>query len=330
MPAAFGGWEGSAVQLISIPQLVSATGDAAAVFREYGFLGAERRQYSKAGDGFTATLWRLEDATGSYGLFTFLSQPGMRFHALGNDPAASGGGVFLLQRGPYVLELRGDGLPAAAPEALSASIPASQGTESLLPPLPGYLPTEGLIPASQKFLIGPAAFSRTLDRIPPAAVRFDMGAEAVSAKYNRGGDQPMHLLLISYPTPQLASKMLREFQSLPALSQGPSDRTLFVERKGNLIAFVLDAPSLEATEQLLQLVRYEADVTWNEYVPPPGQNAGSLMLAVFSLAGFILLIAFFSGLAFGGVRLIIKRFVPIPVFDRPERMELIRLHLNDT
>jgi hypothetical protein len=54
-----------------------------------------------------------------------------------------------------------------------------------------------------------------------------------------------------------------------------------------------------------------------------------LIIAVFSLAGFVLLVALFSGLAFGGVRLIAKRFISKPVFDRPSDMEIIRLKLTD-
>jgi hypothetical protein len=172
------------------------------------------------------------------------------------------------------------------------------------------------------------AFSKVVDRIPAAAIRFEMGAEAALAQYQLGGNA-VQLLLLSYPTPQVASKMLQEFQSLPALTNNPGGRTVFVERKSSLIAFVMDAPDLAVTEMLLNRIGYQPQVTWNENVPPPGQNAGSLLLAVFSLAGFVLLVAFFSGLAFGGVRLVAKRFVSKPVFDRPSNVEIIRLDLTE-
>lgn len=329
LPPSFRGWESRSVLTISIPQLAAAAGNNAAIIREYGFLGGERRVYSRQDARLTATLWRMADATGSYGLFTFYGEPGMIASQDGDDPAASGPGVFLLQRGPYVLEVRGEELSAEDFEELGGSIAKSEGRETLLPPLPGFLPDQGLIPKSEKYLIGALAFHRVLDRIPPAAIRFDLGAEAALAQY-RMGERMAQLLLVSYPTPQLAAKMLREFQSLPALANNAGERTLFIERKGSLVAFVMDAPSLAATEQLLNRIGYETDIMWNEYVPAPGENAGSMMLAVFSLAGFVLLIALFSGLAFGGLRLVVKRFVPIPVFDRPTNLEIIRLHLNDT
>src|SRR3990172_2667466 len=271
LPPSFRGWESRSVLTISIPQLAAAAGNNAAIIREYGFLGCERRVYSRQDARLTATLWRMADATGSYGLFTFYGEPGMIASQDGDDPAASGPGVFLLQRGPYVLEVRGEELSAEDFEELGGSIAKSEGRETLLPPLPGFLPDQGLIPKSEKYLIGALAFHRVLDRIPPAAIRFDLGAEAALAHYRMG------------------------------------------ERMAD-------------TEQLLNRIGYETDIMWNEYVPAPGENAGSMMLAVLSLAGFVLLIALFSGLAFGGLRLVVKRFVPIPVFDRPTNLEIIRLH----
>jgi len=328
LPESLRAWEGGPLQTISLPQLASSAGENAAVLREYGFLGGERREYSRPGATLIATLWLMEDATGSYGLFTFLSEAGMTSTRIQDDATASSPDLFLYQRGPYVLEVRGaERIPDDA-ERLTASIPENSGRESLLPPLPGYLPEQGLIPQSEKYLIGPLAFSKVLDRIPGSAIRFEMGAEASLAQY-RLGENTVQLLLLSYPTPQLASKMLHEFQSLPALTDNASGRTLFVERKSSLIAFVLDAPNLAATETLLNRIGYQPQITWNEYVAPPGQNAGSLMLAVFSLAGFVLLIALFSGLAFGGVRVVAKRFISKPVFDRPSNMEIIRLKLKD-
>jgi hypothetical protein len=40
-------------------------------------------------------------------------------------------------------------------------------------------------------------------------------------------------------------------------------------------------------------------------------------------------LALVAGIAFGGLRLIVKRFFPDSVFDRREAMEFIALHLED-
>jgi hypothetical protein len=41
-------------------------------------------------------------------------------------------------------------------------------------------------------------------------------------------------------------------------------------------------------------------------------------------------LAVVAGVAFGGVRILVKRFYPDRVFDRPEQMEFISLHLTET
>lgn len=328
LPDSFRNWNSQSVQTISFPQLSSVAKEKADVIREYGFLGAEQREYSRPGDTLSATLWLMQDGTGGYGLFTFLAKPGMTSSRDGDDSAASSAGEFLFQRGPYVLEVHGKDISSADTEALAATIPKSNGRESLLPPLPRYLPRRGLVPQSEKYMIGPLAFGRVVDRIPASAIGFDMGAEAAIAQY-QAQQQTVRLLLVSYPTPQMAFKKLQQFESLPGVSESKDNKTLFIERKSSLVAFVMDAPSLAATQDLLSRVGYEASITWDEYVPPPGQNAGSLMLAVFSLAGFILLVALFSGLAFGGIRVVAKRFISKPIFDRPAGREIIRLNLDN-
>jgi hypothetical protein len=328
LPQRFSGWESKNAQTISTPQLGSAAGNDAAVYREYGFLGAERREYSKGGAKLTVTLWRMQDATGSYGLLTYLSQPGMTATKNGEDITVSGPSLALIQRGPYLLEAMGEGLAPADISTLSGGIPSVKGRESLPPPLPGFLPEQGIVPQSARFIIGPAAFGRVVEEIPAREIGFDTGAEAAVANY-RAGDRDAQLLLVSYATPQLAGKKLKDFQALPALSKTDNGKTLFIERKGSLIAFVMGAKDLAATEKLLAQIPYESDITWNEYVPPRKENAGKFMMAIFSLAGFLLLFSFVAGIAFGGVRLLAKRFIPIPVFDRPSQLEIIQLKIAD-
>jgi hypothetical protein len=36
-----------------------------------------------------------------------------------------------------------------------------------------------------------------------------------------------------------------------------------------------------------------------------------------------------AGIAFGGFRILMKRLFPDKIFDRPEQMEIIALHLSD-
>ena len=77
-------------------------------------------------------------------------------------------------------------------------------------------------------------------------------------------------------------------------------------------------------------ISYDADVTWNEntYVTKKDNLANFLFNAIV-LCGIVVGLALVAGVAFGGLRLMIKRFFPDSVFDRREAVEFISLHLED-
>jgi len=77
-------------------------------------------------------------------------------------------------------------------------------------------------------------------------------------------------------------------------------------------------------------ISYDADVTWNEntYVSKKDNLANFLFNAIV-LCGIVVGLALVAGVAFGGLRVLIKRFFPDSVFDRREGTEFISLHLED-
>ena len=50
--------------------------------------------------------------------------------------------------------------------------------------------------------------------------------------------------------------------------------------------------------------------------------------ALFALAGAVIGFALIAGVAFGGFRVFAKKYIPIPIFDKPEDTELVKLHLD--
>jgi hypothetical protein len=92
---------------------------------------------------------------------------------------------------------------------------------------------------------------------------------------------------------------------------------------------VTGAISSDEAQKLLTSVNYEAEVTWNQATSVSKRdNIGNLILAVFALIGIILLISFIFGVFFGGIRILMKRVFPDRVFDRPEDVEFIQLHIE--
>ena len=57
-------------------------------------------------------------------------------------------------------------------------------------------------------------------------------------------------------------------------------------------------------------------------------NIGNLIVGVFALTGVILLFSLIFGVFFGGIRILMNRLFPGRVFDRPQDIEIIQLHLR--
>ncbi len=73
---------------------------------------------------------------------------------------------------------------------------------------------------------------------------------------------------------------------------------------------VLGAPDRAAADRLLSQVNYEASVTINEPMPLVlrPETAAQMLLSIITLAGIVLGFCLASGLIFGGLRLIARRF----------------------
>ena len=115
-------------------------------------------------------------------------------------------------------------------------------------------------------------------------------------------------------------------QALP-----PSAKTngTSIERKGSLLAIVLAPSSPSFAARIRDAVNYETQVTWNEpthtLTDPP---ITSVLAKIIIATGVFMLVAIVFGVAFGGVRVLLKAFFPGKIFDRPEQMDVLQLGLS--
>ena len=323
LPGAVNGWVTSAFRPMTVAQLPQFAGEDADIIREYGFESGEHREYSKDGATLVVNVWKMRDASGGYGLYSFYREPGTAVSS-SETRMAVWPNRLLVQHGPYVIDARGTKLTIGDSKQLLSKIPPISRRESVGTLLPAAMPEDHMVPQTLKFILGPAAFAKIETGLPAAQIGFDSGTEAQIAEYQTGG-RNVRLLLLSYVTPQLAAKKLREFQQTV---QGQQEKGIYLDRKGSMIGLTLGAPTAEVGEALLRGIQHESQVTWSEYVPSRRDNIGHLVVNVFLLAGFVLLFSLVAGLSFGGVRILTKRFSPVPVFDRPSQMEIIQLHLS--
>jgi hypothetical protein len=260
-----------------------------ALWNEIGLKDSESATYEKGKDKFTAVVYRLEDSTGALAAFDWQRPAGSTRSDLANLAAETPTGA-LLVRGNYLFSFVGY-KPTAAD--LAPVFDALRDVDSTqLPTLLGFFPSEGLVANSERYVIGPAGLERFDPGIPPSVAAFHLGAEAqigvfASPKGN------MTLALFNYPTPQIAMQKEGDFRKLPGA---------IAKRSGPLVAVILSPPDPDAAERLLAQVRYEAQITLDERVPKPNDNAGIMLINIFVLTGILLAFCIVAGLFVGAFR----------------------------
>ncbi|MGA8149530.1 MAG: DUF6599 family protein [Terriglobales bacterium] len=336
LPKEFGGWQLSGSSKTSSDP---ATADPvnAAVLKEYGFDDFESATYTRD-DGRKLTLKaaRFADASGAYGAFTYYKTSPMLVEKIG-DQAASLNERVLFYRGNILMDALFDRLSAmsaAELRELGAALPLPSGNTGNLPGLPAYLPKQSYVKNSAKYVVGPFGLDRIGSPLPSQIVDFDSGAEVVLGNYDSSGGEAT-LLLISYPTPQIAGEHLRRIQAAQQPGQQSSGNpplagAMFEKRTGPIVVVAAGPLSPDEAKSLLASVNYEANVTWNENTfLSKKDNIGNLVWNALILCGILMVFALVAGLAFGGLRVLVQRIVPERIFHRQVEVEFISLHLSE-
>jgi hypothetical protein len=339
LPNQFAGWEmKDSATKSNDPSSADETN--AAVLREYGFQRVEKATYARDnGRKLVVKAAVFNDASGAYGAFTYYKTPVMVDEKIGGQGSSLNNRVVFYQSNILVDAVfdRVTTMSAAELRELAGTLPLPPGNARNLPPLPNYLPKKVDV-KNAKYLLGPVALDRIGSPVPIPLVDFKSGAEVVVADYEaKIGDAA--LMLIEYPTPQLAAEKLREIEAThnPAAQQqtkgSPSVLDVapfFSKRTGPIIVIAAGPLSSSEANSLLGSVSYEADVTWNENTyTTKKDNLANLLFNVIVLCGVVVGLALVAGVAFGGIRILLKRLFPDRVFDRSEDMEIISLRLDE-
>lgn len=338
LPNQFAGWQLNG-SLIKSTDAATADAANAAVLKEYGFQRLEKAKYTRD-DGRTLNVKAavFEDASGAYGAFTFYRIQDMLEEKIGSQGGSLGNRVLFFQ-GNILVDAVFDkvtAMSAAELRELAGALPQPRGSAGKLPTLRNYLPMRGYQKNSEKYATGPAALDRMKAPLASSVVDFKSDVEVVLAKYAaEAGDAT--LMLIEYPTPQIAAEKLRQIEAAhqvtaqqpgtaPIVDVGP----FFDKRTGPIVVIAAGPLSHREAEAMLGSISYDADVTWNEntYLDKKN-NLANLLFNVIVLCGIVIGLALVVGIGFGGVRILLKKIFPGRVFDRTEAMEIISLHLEE-
>ena len=340
LPQEFAGWQlGGAVKTSTDPAVADSTN--AGVLQEYRFTDLASATYTHE-DGRTLKIRaaRFADASGAFGAYTFYLQPNMTKEQVG-DQGASLGDRVLFYRGHVLIDAQfsqESAMSGAELRELAGTLPRPSGNSGNLPSFIQFLPQRDYIPNTQKYVMGPMALADVASPIPADQVDFATSAEVSLADYQTSSGEAT-LMLISYPTPQIAAEHLRKIDSAHHLAQQPSagistvegSGTFFDKRTGPIVAIAAGGISDSDAKSLLGRVNYEANVTWNTASETTQvHDLYMLILNIVVLCAILAGLAIIAGVAFGGIRILMKRLYPDKVFDRPEQMEFISLHLTET
>lgn len=338
LPPQFGGWQmQGAVHTSTDPAAADATN--AEVLKEYRFSDFASATYVRD-DGRTVKIRaaRFADASGAFGAYTFYLQRNMTKEDYG-DQGSSLRDRALFYRGHILIDAQFSQESPMSGEQLrelAGMLPRPVGNNGNLPTFIEFLPHRGYVANTQKYVMGAAALNAIAAPVSAELVDFGASSEVTIAQYSTSSGEAT-LMLISYPTPQLAADHLRRIDATRQFAQPQAGvatvggaGTFFVKRTGPIVAIATGGISDSDAKSLLGMVNYEANVTWNTPSSDPQvRDLYMLILNIVILCAILAGLAIIAGVAFGGIRILMKRFYPDRVFDRPEQMEFISLRLTE-
>jgi hypothetical protein len=288
----------------------------AALAEELGFEEAEKAVYeTKDGRKLEIKATRYYDDTGAYAAFLW-QKPKQGEWIEHGERAWKGPDSTLIQIGNYVVETSGDAPLDEDLELMLGYLPRMRMTVD--PPVLAYTPEKGERQDSARYILGPTGLERVAPEVPPSAVGFHFGAEGHYAEYDTDAG-PMRMLLLSYPTPQMARVQAEELQKLP---------NAVAKRTGPLVAVVIAPSSADVAERLLARVRYEADVTLDYKEPERHDDPYLLLMDIVFLCGGLILLCVVGGVLVAGGRRLAGRFAPNSLLAPPEGDGTIHLDLD--
>jgi hypothetical protein len=339
LPRTFGGWQmqGDA-QTSSDPAIADETN--AAILKEYGFNNFENATYTREdGRKLKVRAARFADASGAYGAFTFYKRPEMQNEKIGGQASSLNNRV-LFYNGNVLIDAVFDHLTAmsaAELRDLAAALPMPRGGANNLPGLPTYLPKPNYVKNTAKYVVGAQALDKIGSPIPSQLVDFSAGAEVVLGNFNTGNGDGT-LMLISYPTPQIATQHLKLIDAAHLANQQQQPGALPFEevgmfmdkRTGPIIAIAAGPYAQSDAKALLDSVNYDADITWNEntYLDKKN-NIANLVWNAAILSGILIGMGLIAGLAFGGLRVLLHKMSPAARRGQ-EELEFISLGLEES
>ena len=296
---------------------------------EYGVTKVEIRTYGQENQNLQAVVEKAPDPSSAYGLLTFYQnesmkpEKGMKLTVVGPKQALMARGTF------FVRVMRPSQMSDQDFRSALIAIAGAAPSANALALLPPSLPPQGIIPGSEKYVLGPVALQRAVPSIPADLVGFQQGAELQAAEYRHEG-QPVTLIFISYPTSPIARARYAAMEQSLGVNRKSGAGAIYGKLQRSYVLLVQGAGSKEVASNVMGRLRIEQQVSWDQ--APPGKPVSVQMAHL--ILGNIMLVLLLVGLAvLAGVllfvsRIIAARWFPHSDWARGYEDSIIRLNLK--
>jgi len=322
-------------QVESLPLHLSAIskyGGDPAVEQEYGVKALELRTYQMGKTRTEVLVEPAPDATSAYGLLTFYQTPAMTPEK-GLQLAVGDSDQTLMARGNnFIRFLHGKDAPPSESDyqALLVFVGGSQPSRSAVMSLPFPMPPKGLVPGSEKYILGLEAAKRVLPSFRTDLIGFEQGAQVQLGQYKTGKGTST-LVSISYPTPQIARVRFGALTNFLGLNLDHGADSVYGRRHRSYVFLVLNAGNVETASALMDQFQVTASVSWDQPSNPERTFTLQLVhmiLAILLLTAFLIGACILAGVLFFLSRRIAAKFFPESPWGRPDEDQLIRLNLK--
>lgn len=329
------------IKQYSAADLAQLIADKATVYQEYTVARAASRQYGAT----RVDVFETQTPLAAFGLLTYTSGESRSKAAV--EEIGSGGarvdGALVFWKDNYFVRLTNAnaGLARAIAETITQIDPPAR------PRLLEDLPQPSIIAGSQRYFLGPESLNAYVER-GRDMFGFAGAAEAVMAEYHTATrksvdgqnnasahssqSSPMKLVIIEYKTPQFAYDAMEHATNYVSSLNEDEQRRIIVKREGNYIVEAVSFQDREATQALVDSIKYPYSVKWLHDPRRPlrdpfrMQKAAQMLISTFGLLGLLLLTVFVGGAIFGTTVFLKRRKRQQEVFSDAGGM--VRLELD--
>ena len=311
---------------------VTKFGGDPAVEQEYGVKTLELRTYELGKTHTQVVVEAAADASSAYGLLTFYQTPAMTPEKEMLFTVNDAGQTLMARSGNFIRFLRGkDATPSPSDyHDLLVFVGGNKPSASALKSLPRPLPAKGLVPGTEKYLLGLEAAKRVLPSFRTDLIGFEQSAEVQLGQYQNGKGTST-VLSIAYPNQKIARVRFGSLTNFLGLNRDHGEDSVYGRRDGSYVFLVLNAGNSGTASALLDRFKVTESVSWDQPYNPERTFTLQLVhmiLAILVLTAFLVGGCLIAGILFYLSRRLAAKFFPGSQWGHSDEEQLIRLNLK--